>query len=278
MRQIREEQLEPALALEPDLVSIVGGLNDILRPRIDFDQVVGDLEQMVSAFAARGATVLGMTFPDAARIMPRGPPREAARPTPSTVAVRAIADRHGMLIADLERHGVVDRRLWSVDRLHANSPGTRGSPPPWRRRSGSSPTRIRGRRFHRPTRSPRPGAFAGRARMDEPPHGAVDHAPRSAAARRVTAGRQNARRWLPQSSTSAAKRPPNSLESGGRAPYVLSRGLMPRCGARRARACPPAGPARAPRALAPARPRSRAPSRSAEASAARLRRGRSAGG
>jgi lysophospholipase L1-like esterase len=122
MRQIRHEQLEPALALEPDLVSIVGGINDILRPRLDFDRLVGDLEFMVSAFADRGATVLGMTFPDAARIMP------AARPARRRVgafnmAVRQIAERHGMLIADLERHGVVDRRLWSVDRLHANSLG-----------------------------------------------------------------------------------------------------------------------------------------------------------
>jgi hypothetical protein len=63
-----------------------------------------------------------MTFPDAARIMP------AARPARRRVsafnqAVREIADRHGMLIADLERHGVVDRRLWSVDRLHANPLG-----------------------------------------------------------------------------------------------------------------------------------------------------------
>jgi lysophospholipase L1-like esterase len=122
MRQIRDEQLEPALALEPDVVSIVGGLNDILRPRIDFPQVVGDLEHMVSAFAARGATVLGVTFPDAARVMP------AARPAKRRVsafnrAIREIANRHGMLIADLERHGVVDRRLFSLDRLHANSSG-----------------------------------------------------------------------------------------------------------------------------------------------------------
>jgi lysophospholipase L1-like esterase len=122
IRQIREEQLEPALALEPDLVSIVGGLNDILRPRIDFDRVVGDLEHMVSAFAARGATVLGVTFPDAARIMPAA---RAARPRISAYnrAIREIAGRHGMLVADLERHGVVDRRLFAVDRLHANSAG-----------------------------------------------------------------------------------------------------------------------------------------------------------
>jgi hypothetical protein len=52
----------------------------------------------------------------------------AARPARRRVnalnlAIRGIADRHGMLIADLERHGVVDARLWAVDRLHANSAG-----------------------------------------------------------------------------------------------------------------------------------------------------------
>lgn len=122
MRQIRDEQLEPALALEPDLVSVVGGLNDILRPRIDFDRVIGDLEEMVAAFAARGATVLGMTFPDAAMIMPAARPARR-RVTAFNLAVRDLAVRHGMLLADLDRHGVVDHRLWSVDRLHANSAG-----------------------------------------------------------------------------------------------------------------------------------------------------------
>jgi lysophospholipase L1-like esterase len=122
MRQIREEQLEPALALEPDLVSIVGGLNDILRPRIDFDAVLGEFEQMVAAFDASGATVIGVTFPDAAQIMP------AARPARSRMrrlneALRSIAARHRMVLTDLEQRGVIDRRLWSVDRLHANSAG-----------------------------------------------------------------------------------------------------------------------------------------------------------
>ena len=156
MRQIREEQLEPALALEPDLVSIVGGLNDILRPRIDFHQVVGDLEHMVSAFATRGATVLGVTFPDAARIMPAARPARR-RVSAFNLAIREIADRHGMLIADLERHGVVDRPpVVGGPPARQLRPGTRGSPPRWSRRSDSSPTRIHGRRFRRPTRSPAP--------------------------------------------------------------------------------------------------------------------------
>lgn len=122
MRQIREEQLAPALALRPDLVSIIGGLNDILRPRVDLAVVLGDLEAMVSAVRAIDAVALGMTFPDPVRIMPAA--RLArARVIEFNTAVRQIAARHGMLLADLERHGVVDRRLWSVDRLHANSAG-----------------------------------------------------------------------------------------------------------------------------------------------------------
>jgi hypothetical protein len=40
-RQIRAEQLEPALALQPDVASVIGGLNDILRPRVDLDAVAG---------------------------------------------------------------------------------------------------------------------------------------------------------------------------------------------------------------------------------------------
>ena len=122
MRQIRDEQLEPALALSPDLVTIVGGLNDILRPRVDLHAVCADFDAMASALRARGATVVGVTFPDTARIMP------AARVVRGRVlafndALRGIAARRGMVLVDLGERGIVDARLWSVDRLHANSLG-----------------------------------------------------------------------------------------------------------------------------------------------------------
>jgi lysophospholipase L1-like esterase len=120
--QIRAEQLAPALALKPDLASVVGGLNDILRGRVDLDGVAADLDAMVRALRDQGATVLGLTFPDPARIMP------AARLVRGRVlvyneALREIAARHGMVLADLEQRGVVDPRLWSADRLHANAAG-----------------------------------------------------------------------------------------------------------------------------------------------------------
>jgi hypothetical protein len=40
--------------------------------------------------------------------------------------VRAIAERHGAVLVDLEAHAVSsDRRLWDLDRLHANPEGHR---------------------------------------------------------------------------------------------------------------------------------------------------------
>ena len=122
LRQIRDEQLEPALALDPDLASVVGGLNDILRPRCDIGTLAAILEQMVAALTARGATVLGMTFPDAAKVMPAALPARR-RMQAFNAAIRSIGERHGMLVADLDRNGVIDPRLWAVDRLHANTAG-----------------------------------------------------------------------------------------------------------------------------------------------------------
>jgi len=120
--QVRAEQLEPALALRPDLASVVAGLNDILRPRVDLPAVVSAFDAIVSALRAQGATVLGVTFPDPARIMP------VARLTRHRVlafndGLRALATKRGMVLVDLEQRGVVDPRLWSVDRLHANAAG-----------------------------------------------------------------------------------------------------------------------------------------------------------
>ena len=44
LHAIIAEQLEPAVALEPDLVTIYAGANDILRPRVDLDALVADYD------------------------------------------------------------------------------------------------------------------------------------------------------------------------------------------------------------------------------------------
>ncbi|MYS37240.1 lysophospholipase L1-like esterase [Streptomyces sp. KhCrAH-43] len=121
--QVREEQLGPALALRPDLATVVAGVNDVLRPRFDAAEVAGQLEEMFAALTASGAHVVTLTFPDIGRIAP------LARPLRSRVFalnahIRAAAARHGVTVAETTEHGVTtDPRLWTADRLHASPLG-----------------------------------------------------------------------------------------------------------------------------------------------------------
>ncbi|MCX5609818.1 MULTISPECIES: SGNH/GDSL hydrolase family protein [unclassified Streptomyces] len=121
--QVRAEQLAPALALRPDLVSVVAGVNDLLRPRFDAVEVAGHLEEMFAAFTAAGAHVVTVTVPDLGEIAP------LARPLGSRVSglnhhIRAAAARHGVTVAEIGPQPVAtDRRLWSADRLHVSPVG-----------------------------------------------------------------------------------------------------------------------------------------------------------
>ncbi len=122
-RRIRDEQLERAIAMQPNLATCVAGTNDVLRRR--FDPVVfhDDLHAMQSALVKAGATVLTFTLPDLTPVMP------FARILGNRVAllndaIRASCARSGAILCDLAAHPVAsDPRLWSDDRLHANSLG-----------------------------------------------------------------------------------------------------------------------------------------------------------
>ncbi|GGL30038.1 SGNH/GDSL hydrolase family protein [Planomonospora parontospora] len=121
--QVHAEQLGPALALRPDLATVVAGVNDLLRPRFDADEVAGHLEAMFAALTAQGALVATLTFPDIARIAPLARPA-APRAAALNQRIRAAASRHGVVVAETSHHAVVtDPRLWSRDRLHASPLG-----------------------------------------------------------------------------------------------------------------------------------------------------------
>jgi lysophospholipase L1-like esterase len=120
--QIRAEQLEPALALEPDLVTIVGGVNDVLRPKADVGALAADLDAMTAALRANGATVLLMTYPQFGEVMAVAR-AVGGRLTAFNAAVHATAARHGAIIMDLAASGPMDVRLFHADRLHANALG-----------------------------------------------------------------------------------------------------------------------------------------------------------
>lgn len=121
--QIHETQLEPALAMNPDVASVVGGVNDLLRPKFDIDVVSGHLETMVSALRERAATVLVMTLPDLGDSM-RVARLASERLAAYNQSIRDVASRTGATLVDMaEELKVYDPRGWSKDRLHANDVG-----------------------------------------------------------------------------------------------------------------------------------------------------------
>ncbi|MGW0732084.1 SGNH/GDSL hydrolase family protein [Streptomyces sp. NPDC002851] len=121
--QVHAEQLGPALALRPGLATVVAGVNDLLRPRFDADEVAGHLEAMFAALTAQGARVATVTFPDVTRLIPLARPL-GPRVTALNERIRHAARRHGVAVAEISGHAVcTDLRLWSADRLHAGPLG-----------------------------------------------------------------------------------------------------------------------------------------------------------
>jgi lysophospholipase L1-like esterase len=124
-REVRAEQLDAAVALEPDLASILSGLNDMLRKNVDVAAVAGEIDTMIATLRETGADVIAFTFPDPVPVNPIAS-RAAIRVRRLNAMIRDSATKHGAKLVDLEAHPVSsDRRLWDVDRLHANPEGHR---------------------------------------------------------------------------------------------------------------------------------------------------------
>lgn len=121
--QIRAEQLAPALALEPDLATVLGGLNDILRPSVDLYAVGADLDTIVGSLREAGATVVVMTYPDPTAVITVAAGPIGDRVDAFNAIIRRVADERGAVLIDLDRDGVANPRYWSADRLHANPLG-----------------------------------------------------------------------------------------------------------------------------------------------------------
>ena len=124
LADIAGPQVDNALALAPDLVSIVGGGNDILRPKADIDALAARLEDSVARLRASGADVLLATPTD---------PREApllrasrGRAATYTAHIWSIARRHEAYVIDLWGMAALrDWRMWAPDRIHLTSEGHR---------------------------------------------------------------------------------------------------------------------------------------------------------
>jgi lysophospholipase L1-like esterase len=122
-RGVLAEQLPAALALQPDLATVVAGMNDLIRPSFSAEAVVADLETMFAALTRAGAQVATLTFPDLGRIAP-SLKRLAPRVPELNARILAAASRHGVIVLDGWTPAVTtDPRVWSADRIHATPLG-----------------------------------------------------------------------------------------------------------------------------------------------------------
>lgn len=112
-----------AVGMRPDLVTLFTGTNDVVKPRFDADAVGRDVEFMQRRLIEGGATVLGFTLPDLSSVLPLARPI-AGRVRALNDALRHASTSSGAILVDFAKHPVgSDPRLWSADRLHANSIG-----------------------------------------------------------------------------------------------------------------------------------------------------------
>ncbi|MGW5097538.1 SGNH/GDSL hydrolase family protein [Streptomyces nodosus] len=121
--QIVNEQVGRAVAMRPDVITLVGGLNDTLRPKCDMGRVRGLLTEAVERLAPSCEQLILMRSPGR-----QGPVLERFRPRMEELfaCIDELAERHGALVVDLYgAPSLSDPRLWGVDRLHLTAEGHR---------------------------------------------------------------------------------------------------------------------------------------------------------
>ncbi|MGW2670618.1 SGNH/GDSL hydrolase family protein [Streptomyces sp. NPDC001272] len=121
--QIAEEQAPAAAAMSADVVTLVGGLNDALRPKVDMGRVRGHLEAAVELLAPSCERLVLMRSPGRS-----GPVMERFRPRMEELfgILEELSARHGALLVDLYGAPALgDPRLWDADRLHLTGEGHR---------------------------------------------------------------------------------------------------------------------------------------------------------
>jgi lysophospholipase L1-like esterase len=120
--QIVASQVDAALELKPDLISVSAGGNDIIRPGTDPDDIADRFEQMIVRLRSDGATVLMFNGPDVGMTPVLG--RVRGKVAIYNENLRAIAHRHDAIVADMwALRELRDTRMWAPDRLHFSPMG-----------------------------------------------------------------------------------------------------------------------------------------------------------
>jgi lysophospholipase L1-like esterase len=119
------DQVPAALELEPDLVRLSSGGNDILRPTFAAIPLIKRFDAAVGRLRRSGADVILFRFTDFSRFLPLRALLKQRIALLNDVAIEAAA-QYGAYLVDLESDSDFENpRLWSADRLHMSPAGHR---------------------------------------------------------------------------------------------------------------------------------------------------------
>ena len=114
-----DEQLAPAIAQHPELISINGGGNDLMRPRVEIAELSRRLREATLRITDSGIRALVLAGPDPTRNIPGGAlVRRRGRALTDEVAAWAADMPNATYVSAFDDAVLADPRYWSHDGLH----------------------------------------------------------------------------------------------------------------------------------------------------------------
>ncbi|MGO1874901.1 SGNH/GDSL hydrolase family protein [Agrococcus casei] len=120
---IMREQLEVAISMQPDLITINGGGNDIMRPRVSAEWVSSQLLIAARRVLAAGITPVVVSGANPSGVMPLG---RVMQRRGDALANEVRLWANALDVAYIDNWGdarLIDGVYWSEDRLHLNARG-----------------------------------------------------------------------------------------------------------------------------------------------------------
>lgn len=121
---IIEQQLEPALALNPTHLSFNAGGNDMLRPRTDVEHIADTFSRVLRRCDEQGVTLILLSGANPSGQLPMGALVQRRGDELSAAVLRRVANRPDVIRAlNWPDRELSTAKYWSEDRLHMNTAG-----------------------------------------------------------------------------------------------------------------------------------------------------------
>jgi lysophospholipase L1-like esterase len=117
------DQLAPALALRPDLLTVSGGGNDLMRPRVEIGYIIDLLQTAVDRAREAGTHVVLLSGGNPSRHLPMGALMQRRGDALASAWYAAFTRQDVTLVDNWSDTELAEARYWSRDKLHLNALG-----------------------------------------------------------------------------------------------------------------------------------------------------------